>query len=633
MSTNRFLSRFFYVRILVSFLFFVLFRGLFLYWNKAMFQGPWMNYLDAEIKGLAFDAWTVLIYLIPYTLAVIWVLISGQLSRMKRFVLNALYGLMLIGIICIHIADIFYYGFCLRRINKDAISLLHDSTNGIWAFVVSHPFAAVLFLLSLMAVYMIVVASSKTQEMPVRIEPTAKSMSGISLYLATLVILTIVNAKFLSPMSASLWVNPGQTALYTNSTQSFLYSFRNSWNYVKKVNFMTAEQCDQRLPVFFQSTRTPTGRNVMLFILESFSYSYLDASNPKKPYTPFFDSLIQQSTFFTRAYANNVTSANGLGSLLSGLPSLIDQPFFSSAYADHPIAALGIGLQGQGYETHFSMGANDDHFGFKKGVKLLGIANYHNGEQFNPSLHDGTWGIYDGPFLQTFRHWVGEFKQPFFSTLFTISSHYPFKVPAEYKGKFPLPNGTPNEEAVSYVDRSFHDFFDSIRREPWFNNTVFIFTGDHVSKENTHETFNAHSYYHIPIFIFDPQQPAGKKINYVVQHTDIPSTIADIAGLQTPVLSFGHSMFDSSAVRFTMNRYHENLIQWIDQNYLLQYDEERQKWVSAFRILPNDELQSIEDVGLQQQLFTARLPMLQAFLQQYYNRLDENRLTPSQKIK
>ncbi|HPI54012.1 MAG TPA: LTA synthase family protein [Chitinophagaceae bacterium] len=607
---------------------FVFFRVLFFAWNHAMFPGDWTNYSDAVLKGLAFDVWTALIYMIPYSLCVLGVLMSGTLNRSKRLLLNSVYSLILLGIVCVSMADIFYFAFSLRRINKDAISLLHDSTKGIWAFAAAHPIALVIFLGSLIGIYLSVVLTSRMTDAQVDIQRTQKPVSGLSLFLATLIILTVVNAKFLSPMSASLWVNPGQTALYTNSTQSFLYSFRSSWNYVKKVHYFTPQECDSIMPVFYQTKQSPSGKNVMLFILESFSYAYLNPLNAKKPYTPFFDSLIQHSTFFTRAYANNVTSANGLGSILSGLPSLIDQPFFSSAYADHPIAALGIGLQGQGYETHFSMGANDDHFGFKKGVKLLGISNYHNGEHFNPSLHDGTWGIYDGPFLQTYRHWVGDFKQPFFSTLFTITSHYPFKVPAEWKGKFPLPNGTPNEEAVAYVDRAFRDFFDSIQHEPWFQHTIFIFTGDHVSKENTHETFNPHSYYHIPIFIFDPQQPGGKKWNDVVQHTDLPATIADITGLQAPVLCFGHSMYDTLAQRFTVNRYNENLIQWIDNDYLLQYDLQGQKFVKAFRILPDDGIQPIEDGPLKQSLFQERLSKLQAYMQQYYNRLEENRLTP-----
>ncbi|MBK7586950.1 MAG: sulfatase-like hydrolase/transferase [Bacteroidetes bacterium] len=167
-------------------------------------------------------------------------------------------------------------------------------------------------------------------------------------------------------------VAPGYTGLYTNSPQAFIYSFRSGWTYVKPLHYFSDEEADQLVPVFYANNPnvTPNKRNIVLFILESFSYSYLDINNPNKPSTPFFDSLIQHSTFFTNAYANNTTSANGLCSILSGIPSLINQPFFSSAYAGNPINAIALALNKNAYETSFFLGANDDHFGFKKGLNF-----------------------------------------------------------------------------------------------------------------------------------------------------------------------------------------------------------------------------------------------------------------------
>ncbi|MBP6624853.1 MAG: LTA synthase family protein, partial [Chitinophagaceae bacterium] len=398
---------------------------------------------------------------------------------------------------------------------------------------------------------------------------------------------------------------------------------------VKPLNYFTSNECDQRVPVFYTASTNSQGerKNVMLFILESFSYAYLDPTNKQKPSTPFFDSLITHSTLYTKAFANNITSAQGLCSMLSGLPSLINQPFFGSAYANHQVDAIAIQLGKLGYSTHFAMGANEDHFGFKKGTKLLGIQHYYNGEEFPTNQHDGTWGIFDEPFLQHYAALNQQFKQPFFSTLFTISSHYPFKVPDSLQGKFPTVHHTQNEQAISYVDYSFRKYFERIQKEPWFQHTIFIFTGDHVSKENEFEQFNFYSYYHIPIFIFDPQNPEGRTENKLVQHTDLPATIADLSEMNLPVLSFGHSFYDTTSYRYTVNRYAENIIQLIDENYLIQYDVNQHKMLQAYTHHENDSLLIVKQANILDQIKKKQIPILQAYLQQYFNRLYENKLS------
>ena len=52
--------------------------------------------------------------------------------------------------------------------------------------------------------------------------------------------------------------------------------------------------------------------------------------------------------------------------------------------------------------------------------------------------YDGFWGIWDEPFLQYTKDNIDEMKEPFFSTVFTVSSHEPYVIPEEYKDKFPL---------------------------------------------------------------------------------------------------------------------------------------------------------------------------------------------------
>ena len=67
-------------------------------------------------------------------------------------------------------------------------------------------------------------------------------------------------------------------------------------------------------------------------------------------------------------------------------------------------------------------------------------------------------GIFDEEFLQFFASKMSKFKEPFFTTLFTISSHNPYIIPEKYKGKFPK-GTTKIQESIAYSDYALEQFF------------------------------------------------------------------------------------------------------------------------------------------------------------------------------
>ncbi|MCC7028999.1 MAG: LTA synthase family protein [Chitinophagaceae bacterium] len=581
------------------------------------------------IKSILFDVLSNLLYFTPYLLLLLlFTLLFKQTRKAPLLLLNVYYSVLFWFVSILSLADIFYYKFNLRRINLEVLTLMRDSKASIVHFAAGHPEAIVLLIMLMLLYYLSIKKTSLPPGFSHNISFKNVILAGLA-FCALILFIFLKFAKYFSPLSSSLIVAPGYTGLYTNSPQVFIYSFRSGWTYVKPLQYFTDEEADQRVPVFYAGRQSIAGqRNVIVFILESFSYSYLDADNPEKPATPFFDSLIRHSIFFTNAYANNTTSANGLCSILTGLPSLTNQPFFSSPYAGNPIDAAGIALSKKGYETSFFLGANEDHFGFKKGTKLLGIEHYYNGETFPAAQQDGTWGVFDGPFLQYFAQTSSQISEPFFSVFFTISTHYPFKIPDSLEQQFSGKHHYDNERAVSYVDNAFSLFFEKVKNTDWFKNTVFIFTGDHVSKENKRERqhFNFNSYFHIPLFIFDPQNTEGRTVSHLVQHTDIPATIADITGLEDTILCFGRSMFDCVGNRYTVNRYSENIVQMIDTAMLIQYDIQADRLLDIYKIGRNDELEKETDSIQLSRANKEKIPLLKAYMQQYFNRLYYNRL-------
>lgn len=629
MSANRFLKKYLLERFLIIVCLLQLMRFIFYGVNRDMFLHDGYALAETFLKSCLFDGLSTLLYFAPYVIFMLCILCMNEIKKWQLKMLNVYFLIMFWSIGLLSIADIFYYKFNIRRINLEALQLLKDSWMPVVRFMGHHPEVWLILISVALANYLIFRKSDRHKFTAMRIEKKGVVLVFCSVFLLIFSISLTRYAKYFSPLSASLFVAPGYTGLYTNSPQSFMYSFHSGWTYVEPLHVYSDEQADKIVPVFYRSQNNKgEERNVVLFILESFSFSYLDQANPEKPTTPFFDSLMQHSTVFLRAYANNTTSANGLCSILSGLPSLTNQPFFSSPYAAHPIDAIAIAMREHGYTNSFFLGANDDHFGFKKGTRLLGIDHYHNGESFPKADQDGTWGVYDGPFLQYFAEQSNHKKQPFFSVFFTISTHYPFKIPDSLELKFTNKKGYANERALAYVDDAFRQFFAVVRNTAWFENTIFIFCGDHVSKENKRErqNFNFNSYFHIPMFIFDPRNPTFQQIRDVVQHTDLPATIADLTGIQDSVLCFGHSFFDTSGYRYTVNRYAENIVQMIDSTYLVQYDIINARLLDVYRIMPGDALQIDNSATTLNLVNQKHLPILKAYMQQYFNRLYYNKL-------
>src|SRR5207244_2398313 len=108
------------------------------------------------------------------------------------------------------------------------------------------------------------------------------------------------------------------------------------------------------------------------------------------------------------------------------------------------------------------------------------IDDYYSGNRQgkHKDQYDGTWGIYDEYFFSYFADEINKKQQPFFSVLFNLSSHSPYKIP-ESASWLKVPDQADHQNSITYVDHSFQKLFDQVKTQPWFNNTIFVFVADH----------------------------------------------------------------------------------------------------------------------------------------------------------
>lgn len=276
-----------------------------------------------------------------------------------------------------------------------------------------------------------------------------------------------------------------------------------------------------------EGKRPTKPQNVVVIILESFGLEYLGH------HTPFFNSLAEKSLFFKNGVANGRRSIEGVPSILTGVPVMMDEPFITSPFATNEILKLPQILRERGYETSFFHGGNNGTMYFDSFADGIGFQKYYGAQEYpNKKDHDGVWGIYDEPFLQFFAQTLSEGKKPFFAAVFTLSSHQPYKIPDHLKGQFPE-GELPILKAISYTDYALKKFFEKAAEEPWYFDTLFILTADHTQNSFKPSFMNEVSKYKIPIIFFHPKfkwPPVDRDM--IVQQIDIPDSILDFLNVK-----------------------------------------------------------------------------------------------------
>ncbi len=398
---------------------------------------------------------------------------------------------------------------------------------------------------------------------------------------------------------------------------------------------------EQELEAYYSPVHRPASgimekKNVVVLIVESFGREYIGALNPclddsqYKGYTPCIDSLIARSITFSHTYCNGRKSIDGMPSILSSIPMFIE-PFFLTPASMNHVSGLASILGDEGYQTAFFHGAQRGSMGFQAFARSTGFKDYYGREDFSSDKRfggeqdfDGTWAIWDEPFLQYYCAKMSEMKEPFMTAVFTASSHHPYVVPEKYRERFPE-EGIEIHKCIRYTDMALGEFFRSASRQPWFKNTIFVLTSDHTNLSD-------HDYYQTdlggfcsPIIIYEPGitdlQPAVQ--DKIAQQIDILPTVLGMLHYPKPYFAFGIDVLNTPAEDTWAVNYLNGIYQYVKHGHVLQFDGQRTRAVYAL----TDSLMKHNLVGSCPDQESMELE-LKAIIQQYMARMTQDRLLP-----
>ncbi len=316
--------------------------------------------------------------------------------------------------------------------------------------------------------------------------------------------------------------------------------------------------------------------NVVTIILESFSKEYIGALNNRhRTNTPFLDSLISQSLTFDNAFSDGKKSIEGIPSVTAGLPTWMDEPFIISDYSKDSTNSLA-GLLGEvGYTTAFFHGGSNGTMGFTGYCKKAGFKYYYGRTEYNNDKDCETWGIWDEPFFQYFAKNLDTLHKPFYSAIFSLSSHHPFLIPDKYKNQFPR-KGKEMEilKCVRYSDMALKEFFKTASQKRWFDSTLFVLVADHAGPSEDPYYSNRVGMYELPIIFYMPHSNLKGISHTTMQQIDIMPTILGYLHYPHPYFAFGNNAFDSSANHFAVN-YINDVYEVCQNPYCLQVEGSR----------------------------------------------------------
>lgn len=275
---------------------------------------------------------------------------------------------------------------------------------------------------------------------------------------------------------------------------------------------------------------------------------------------PFLDSLMTQGMNFSRAYANGRRSIDGIPAITASMPELMDEAFITSTYAQTPFTSLASALAADGYATSFYHGGRNGTMGFDGFAKSAGYARYVGMNEYpDQKDYDGAWGIWDRPFLKFFAQQLSTEHEPFHSTVFTLSSHHPYRLLPEDAALF-KGGPQPIHASLQYADDALRGFFATASQQPWFDRTLFVITADHTADiDRNGQHYSEATDYYVPLLYYMPSAIRGEEIERVTQHIDIMPTVLDLIGHGRPFFSFGSSALRTEraavAVTKTTGRY------------------------------------------------------------------------------
>ncbi len=335
--------------------------------------------------------------------------------------------------------------------------------------------------------------------------------------------------------------------------------------------------------------------NIIFVMLESVGVVPMSYFGNPIQSTPKMDSIFKKSVLFTNFFVHKAGTAGTVFSSITGLPD-IDRVRTASRnpmVIDQRI----IFDQFTGYKKLYFLGGSANWANirgiFQSNIKDLKI--FEEGS-YNVEKRADVWGIDDYELFKESSKELAKLhqqKKPFVAYIQTASNHMPFTVPDKRENFRPIKASEISKEtlknggfdglgrlnALRYLDFNVARFLYRAKKAGYYDNTIFVFFGDHDTHMNPIKEFKKEfdlgiELHHVPLFIHAPKYIQPQIVSKFTKLVDIFPTAASLAKINYINYTLGSNALDTlntSNIAFLYHKFNgEPGIALLKDNFCLQ---------------------------------------------------------------
>ncbi len=307
--------------------------------------------------------------------------------------------------------------------------------------------------------------------------------------------------------------------------------------------------------------------NVVMIILEGWSADVIESLGGEKGIAPEFEKLISGGLLFTNCYATGERSEQGIAAVLSGFPaqataSIIGQP---SKYPHLP--CINAKFLETNYSTSFMFGGQLNYGNIKGYIYYNRFDKIIEGKDFPDNIPQQRLGVPDEYLFERNINEMKNEKEPFFSVLYTLSSHSPYDQPMEDV----IETGGEHKKylnSVFYSDRSLGEYFRNAKKQSWYKNTLFVIVSDHSHPAPAIRDFYEPAYKKIPLLFYGnvlKTEFQGTKNDHVISQIDIASTLLAQLEIKYDEYKWSKNFFNPYSPKFAYYTFFTDGFGWVEE--------------------------------------------------------------------
>lgn len=323
----------------------------------------------------------------------------------------------------------------------------------------------------------------------------------------------------------------------------------------------------QEIAPLSQNILTKKPKHIVLFFMESLSswvLDYPDLDFQRKIAESFYP-LREKGISFERHFPAGAGTLKNIVQTILGFPIGKDFPssinYHKEGYKKYK-GSLARLMKQLGYDPTFFYAGHHSWHRLYQYIPTLGFSEFYAEHSF-PDIKRHRWGTYDGDLFREVHDYLdNKSEASTFTFVMSQSNHPPYLVPKDfetYQGELPpklkeqltvdYDHFMKRVNAFKYSVDSLGAFMKEAQKSPYFNDTLFLITGDHAFGGGVgFSQMQGWEEERIPLLFYGPGvlQPEwqGKKMDFYTTHLDItPSVMAILSDQEMQIETFGKNIF------------------------------------------------------------------------------------------